>query len=407
MGSYKMCVSIASSGLGRSIGEKYVDEIHGVVKDAFFTGLVDEHNVESYPACQLSLVLVVTGGTEHVLREIASRSRHLALFYTSKYNSLPAVMEFLAYYRDQGREPLILEEYRGRGVIAGYIDMFARVMRAVDMLHGAGLGVIGGVSPWLIYSRIGEEALRSRINVEIINIGINELLKEFEEARVSEEEASRIISSAEEVAVEPREVYKAYRLYKALEALVRKYGLKGFTIKCFDIIPLLGTTACIALSLFNTSLTPASCEGDVPLLLSMALGEWVTMNPVFMANTVALSGNHVVFAHCTAPMIGGYKLLTHFETGLGVALRVNYKPGTPVTVYRIDNGFTRMRIGVGRIVEHEWSSEVCRTQVKVELRNPERLLMDSIGNHYAIVIGDHTRELELASKILGLRVEYV
>jgi len=66
-----------------------------------------------------------------------------------------------------------------------------------------------------------------------------------------------------------------------------------------------------------------------------------------------------------------------------------------------------MRIGVGRVVEHEWSGEVCRTQVKVELRNPERLLMDSIGNHYAIVTGDHARELELASKILGLRVEYV
>jgi len=31
MGNYKIRVSIASSSLGRSIGEKYVDEIHGVL----------------------------------------------------------------------------------------------------------------------------------------------------------------------------------------------------------------------------------------------------------------------------------------------------------------------------------------------------------------------------------------
>jgi len=48
------------------------------------------------------------------------------------------------------------------------------------------------------------------------------------------------------------EIQKAYRLYLAIKQVIAEKSLDGLTIKCFDIIKELDTTACLALSLLNT-----------------------------------------------------------------------------------------------------------------------------------------------------------
>ncbi len=402
-----ICLAVASSGLGIKIGEKYASELQDVAQAARFIGVFDEQSVKDYPVCDLSVILISTGGTEHILREIASKSHNMALLYLSKYNSLPATIEFLAYYREQGREPLIVEEYMGAGSLVGSLKKLAIINQAVNRLMSARLGVIGGISSWLIYSRTSEETVRSRIGAQLIDVNLEELVARYEKAQAGDEETHGIINSATGVSVENREVSKAYKLYRALESILKDNRLDGFTIKCFDMISRLKTTACVPLSLFNTDLLPASCEGDVPLLITMALGEWVTLTPVFMANVEGISSDHVTFAHCTSPIVGKYTLLTHFESGLGVGIRVDYGSSDKVTAFRLDSKLTRIRIGVGKLEEHEWSGEMCRTQLYIRLQGARKLVNESIGNHYAIIRGDYAEELEIAAKMLGLEIERI
>ncbi|WP_276814103.1 hypothetical protein [Desulfurococcus amylolyticus] len=403
---HDVCVSIASSMLGLNVAKEILRQLAEKIRGPRLIGLVTESNIARYPACDLSIIIVATGGTEHILQGIANNSRSVALLYNNKYNSLPATIEFLAYYREQGREPLMVTGYRDIEHLVELVERLSRIYSAVCRLRKAKLGVIGGISDWLIYSRVGSEYLKPLMDLQLSYIDTEELIKAYNEAVVNASEINDILGRAHETLVTSEEVAKALRLYKALQALITRYNLDGFTIKCFDIIPRLKTTSCLALALFNTMLIPASCEGDIPLLISMALGEWITLKPVFMANIAEITSDSIVLAHCTSPIIGGYTLVTHFESGLGVSLRVDYRVGDKVTVYRLDNKVSTLRLGVGYIERHEWSENMCRSQVRVKLLGAEKILRESIGNHYALIIGDYMDDLVAAAKLLGASIDY-
>jgi hypothetical protein len=102
-------------------------------------------------------------------------------------------------------------------------------------------------------------------------------------------------------------------------------------------------------------------------------------------------------AHCTVPRraVLGYRLQTHFETGLGVALSGDFAPG-PATVFKVGNpdlgGYfvSRAEILAGRP-----EPGLCRTQVRLHLQEPvEYFLHAALANHHLLVRGDHARRLD-------------
>ncbi|RLC35825.1 hypothetical protein DRH29_05720, partial [candidate division Kazan bacterium] len=103
----------------------------------------------------------------------------------------------------------------------------------------------------------------------------------------------------------------------------------------------------------------------------------------------------------------GFILKSHFETGKGVGISVKYKEGTMVTIARLSPDLSTLRIIKGKIKKGEpFSDKHCRTQVIVELESDGMILLDkSIGNHYAMVVGDYVLELKAFAKALGLNVE--
>jgi L-fucose isomerase-like protein len=139
----------------------------------------------------------------------------------------------------------------------------------------------------------------------------------------------------------------------------------------------------------------------------MALGLWATGEPVFMGNTAYVDRDHVYLAHCTAPLVAPYSLYTHFESGKGVGVRVEYPVNSEATIFRVDPDLTRLRIGAGVIEPREWSTNMCRTQIRLRLRNAREIISKPMGNHYALILGNHVEELSLAAKILGLEVEVI
>ncbi|MCY0868557.1 MAG: hypothetical protein OWQ48_04955 [Desulfurococcus sp.] len=401
------CFSIVTSTLGLSIGEGYGREIEDrIPRGVFYGGVVSDSNIDSLPECTVHTVLAATGGTEHLISRIAEKSRLLYVLYTDRYNSLPAVVETAAYLRDRGFK-FNVAEYRGVEELENLLSRISRVADAYRRIRECRFGVVGGVSPWLIYSTASSEIARGRGLGELVYIPLEELYEEYEKTVADGETVREVLSSAQSVVLkEPvREVERALRVYAALQRIVERYRLCGFTIKCFDLIQAKGTTACLAVSKFNTNLTPAGCEGDIPLLYSIALGSFATGNPVFMGNPSWIEDSEVVIAHCTSPIIGGYHIYTHFESNTGIGVRVEYPEGGKVTVYRLNNKLDTLRIGVGVITEHEWKPYLCRTQVKVKLAGARKILEESIGNHYALVLGDHSSELADLARLLDLKVD--
>ncbi|MGB9828398.1 MAG: hypothetical protein ACPLSM_07765 [Thermosphaera sp.] len=404
-----LCFSIASSSIGvnysRQIEKKVRGMLNSVNANIAYDGILDSPSAENIEECLLRVVFIATGGTEKIVAATAERSRFLILLAHKYYNSLPAAIEASSLLRRNGFKHVVkLVEPVEK--TAEVLEKVLRIANVIDRFRNARFGLIGGVSDWLVYSKLSPETLREKLGSEIVEIPVKALVKEYESAGPVED-FHGVWEKAAEVHVPRHEVEKALKMYVAVKSIIENYGLSGISIKCFDIIPLTGTTACLALSLLNSNGFPASCEGDLPLLVSMAMGEWISGKPVFMGNPSFIENNEVVIAHCTSPLIGRYLLHTHFETGRGVGVRVDYPVGGKVTVYRVDSDLEEVRIGVGTILAHEWSESWCRTQVRIRLSNPLMIVEEPIGNHYALLLGDYGSELEMFGKILGLKVSYM
>ncbi|MCX8193733.1 MAG: hypothetical protein N3G77_08000 [Nitrososphaeria archaeon] len=75
-----------------------------------FLGVVREENVEDTPKCLVHVILVATGGTENLIKILAERAQYTYLLYTRRHNSLPAVIESMAYLKKIGFR-IKVEEY--------------------------------------------------------------------------------------------------------------------------------------------------------------------------------------------------------------------------------------------------------------------------------------------------------
>ncbi|MEM4463086.1 MAG: hypothetical protein QXR98_02480 [Fervidicoccaceae archaeon] len=403
-----ICLIIATSVLGLELGKKFAKEIQeklsGMKDEIKFIGVISKKE-EIPQSCSSSIVLVATGGTEDVIVNIGNMSKNLHLFYHDSFNSLPATLESVAFLRQMGKEPH-LHKYDGPDSLLRMVDALERAKRGIEKLKSCRLGVVGGVSDWLVYSRVNPSDVKRKLGSEIVEIPLQELLELMDNID-AQQDMNEITKKARKIEVSREEISKALRVHGALLEIAKKYNLCGLTVKCFDLILAKRTTACLSMSLMNTKVFPAACEGDVPLLISMALGEFVTERPAFMGNPAILKKGEILIAHCTAPLISSFKLTTHFESNLGVGISVDYPYGEAVTIYRIDSGLEKIRIGKGRIKEWKWREDLCRTQVLIELENAEKILKKSIGNHYALIIGDWVEELSAAGELLGLNVETI
>jgi L-fucose isomerase-like protein len=126
------------------------------------------------------------------------------------------------------------------------------------------------------------------------------------------------------------------------------------------------------------------------LLLFALTGEFP-----FMANPAAVDteSNQVVLAHCTVPRraVSAYRLQTHFETGLGVALSGDFPPG-PATIFKVgDPGLGSYFVSGTEVLPGTPEPGLCRTQVRLRLQEPvDYFLKRSLANHHILVRGDHT-----------------
>lgn len=358
----------------------------------------------SYGTSDLDLIFVRTGGSEGLFKKVYDKLQGDVLLLTSgKSNSLAASLEILSFLNQEGRKGEVL--HGSAEYIAHRIDILAKVSKARKQLCGQKLGIIGEPSDWLISSRADKDAVRRKLGLELVDIPINELIEEASKNQnvAIAKEQEEIISGLRKDAPEAVRQYVegAIKIYVGLKCLVDKYGLSGLTVRCFDLLDTLGNTGCLALALLNSEGVPAGCEGDVPALLSMAIGNAITGQCGFQSNPSQIDPvlGQILLAHCTVPfnMVRNWSYNTHFESGIGVAVHGELPEGD-ATVFKVSGDLSRMFCEEAGLIENRYGSNLCRTQILLQLASPsvcsDYFLTNPIGNHHIVFTG---RQKELFS----------
>lgn len=352
----------------------------------------------------VGIVLVLTGGTEQLIVALSKLNRPIIYVYIPTMNSLPALMEALALIGDKHtiNTASINDPVKITSVINAY--------RALGVLKHMRLGLIGGASNWLVYSRASASTIKRSVGLTLVNISMDEIYRNIDSSDPPAELVSKIMSGAQGSTVSREELEKALGVYQALKGIIKSRHLDAISMRCFDLIESKGTTACVAFSLLNSDGIVSGCEGDVPSTVGMIIGSLISEKPVFMANPSYIKGNDLMVSHCTVPlsMVEGYLLMTHFESGLGVGIQGTILHSDQVTLYRLSNDLHRMRVLVGKPIIPEFDDDHCRTQIIIRVNGDlTRIVEDSIGNHYLLILGDHHRELEVIGKLLGGNVDEI
>ena len=350
-----------------------------------------------YGSHTLDLIYVRTGGTEGILRPLLPQLRRqsdrpLLLLTSGLSNSLAASMEILSYLNQQGIGGEII--HGSADYVNRRIRLLAQAAAARRQLQGCRLGIVGQPSDWLISSTADYQRVQTALGIQLIDIPMEEL-----QAIVAGTPDEMPAETTENAAIRAS-LPGAQRIYRALQTLVARHQLQGFTLRCFDLLTSLHNTGCLALAKLNADGIIAGCEGDVPAMLSMALARSVTGLSGFQANPAHINPEtgEVLFAHCTIPlnMVERYELDPHFESGIGVGIR-GYMPTGDVTVFKVSGDLSRHFIAEGQLLRCQAEPNLCRTQLLIRLddaRQTADFLTRPIGNHHIILPGRQRQVLE-------------
>lgn len=338
----------------------------------------------------LDIIFVRTGGTEGLFKDIFPMpGGRIVLLTSGKSNSLAASMEILSYLNQRGCKGEIIHgsiEY-----IARRIQVLARAQAAFCKLKGQNLGVIGQPSDWLISSSPDKDRIKELLGLNLVDIPIDELIAE----------AAVAVIPVTDVCNDMPEALRKYsegalKIYSALKSIIERYRLSALTLRCFDLLDTLDNTGCLALAMLNAEGIPAGCEGDVPALVTMTVGNALTGSCGFQANPSRIDPmtGEMLFAHCTVPldMVRRYSFNTHFESGIGIAIHGEIPEG-PATVFKISPDLTRSSIIGAELLSNPYERNLCRTQITLKV--PEEICRDyflkrPVGNHHIIFSGDHS-----------------
>ncbi len=371
-----------------------LDELRRITNDNYI--LVDDvnelqgHNV---------LILVQSGGSENIfLNEIYPyfKGPYYLLTYGAN-NSLAASLEILAFLN---------QKYEKAEVLHGDIKYIAsRIEYLFNKKEDnkVRLGVFGHPSDWLISSNVDYQKALKVFNIELVDVSNEELKTQILKYIDIDYhyDFKKIFESKDTLT-------KSYAIYEALKDLVNKLDLKGFTIRCFDLLNITKQTSCYALAKLNSEGIIATCEGDIPSMISMYVIKKVLNLSAFQVNPqfIYQDKKEVSFAHCTIPldMVKDYKLMTHYESNMGLAIKGDIKEGD-CTVFKISSDLKTFYVAKGKLVQDEFSNTRCRTQVKVIFDNEiDYFLSSTLSNHHIIIYGRYASLLSEYLKSLGLNI---
>ena len=340
-------------------------------------------------------IYIRTGGTEGMFKRV-HEGKPARLITSGRSNSLAASMEILSYLRQKGisgdilhGSPEEIAQAIRRPVHMGSSRLIRNFESYGPLLSGKRYGVIGKPSDWLISSGTDYKKVYDRLGAELIDIPISELTTAIESS-------SRDIPAGLKAMnlpkygrpISERDFGLSAGIYWALKGIIAKYRLDGFTLRCFDLLTSVGNTGCLALSLLNTEGVIATCEGDIPAMMSMAAGKAIFGVDGFQANLSRIEGDRMLFAHCTVPIsaVADYCYDTHFESGIGVGIHGEFPAPSKAILFKLAPKCREFICEEVEIEANQYEDNLCRTQVWIKSTGDLRdyMLGSPLGNHHII-----------------------
>ncbi len=351
-------------------------------------------NVDEVKKSKYCIVFVGGGGTESEFLKVYKKlPSNIYLLTTKVNNSLAASMEILSFLYDKKINSEIL--HGSIEQIAKRISQIGNNFNTLNLLSKTCIARIGRPSDWLIASDVNADKLLRKFGVRVIDIDMDEFIAEINKNAYEEDDWT---TEFKKLKFNDEEMQKALSVYGAILRLKEKYQFNALTVRCFDLLTTVKTTSCIALSLLNAQGIHSACEGDVPSLMSMIIAKTLTQKPVFQSNPSIIDkdNNQVLLAHCTLPfdMSSSKELMTHFESGIGVALRGKIQEGE-ATVFKCSGLLDRYFCSSAKITQNLEDMDSCRTQIMVKLdRSVEYFFRQPIGNHHIVINGDYAGDID-------------
>lgn len=342
-------------------------------------------DIDDFYNADLSLILIQSGGSEQLfLKQFKKLKGPYYLLTYGHNNSLAASLEILSYLKDHNLNGEVL--HGSNEYIAKRINELITNKNEVKYRYG----IIGKPSDWLIASNVNYNDAISDLSVQLVYIPIDEVVKYYKLSKLT-------FNNEANLNFDEKELYKAERLHNALKTIKEKYKLDGLTIRCFSLLSKLKTTACVSLSLFNKENIVATCEGDIATMLTMHITNKLFNQAGFQANPsrIDVFNSKMVLAHCTLPlsMCKTYSANTHFESGIGVAIKGELKE-EKVTIFKLSKNLKNYYVTTGTILHNLNETNLCRTQIEIKVdENIEYFLNRPYGNHHVIIYGDHKQEI--------------
>lgn len=373
-------------------GDAFIEEINNELFDKDF------ELVENDESALFNVIFIETGGSEqHFLKIERELPRPIILLSDCLNNSLPACLEIKSFLANNNEDCILL--FGKEKDVASALVEISRIAQAQKMMDNANLGVIGKPSDWLIASMVDYEEVKRVFNVNLIDITSKELKMEINKGILDN---IPLKDKFAKIYKDEKVLNGALEIYSGLKRVIANYKLIGLTIRCFDLIEEYQNTACLALAMLNDEGIIATCEGDIPSMLSMLLIKAACDKPSFQANPSKIvfgsekEDNIVLFAHCTIPlsMTSKYEFMTHFESGLGIGIRGKMNLGE-VTIFKLSRDLKNYLLIAGEIKENLTLSNYCRTQISVKLLDEDLypLINKSYGNHVIISYGDNIGDI--------------
>jgi len=319
-------------------------------------------------------VAVLTGGTEALFLKLVDEGKvsldEPVFIIASGYsNSLAASLEILSWIQQHegtGRVITSLEQINDR---ADRMEPGAKTADSqFPKANGLRLGVVGEPSDWLIASKVDDAYILEKTGIQLVHIPIEEV------------SSLGVVDSG---------LKGAEQIYERLKEIVARYDLNGLTLRCFDLLTTVKNTGCIALSHLNDEGIPASCEGDIPLLLTMILAKQMYGRIGFQVNPARIGDDgRMLFAHCTIPlkMTVSHSLDTHFESGIGVGIHGELPLGK-YRLMKLSADLSHLVDEPVELVANQYEQNLCRTQVWLQA-TPElaqQLLTRPLANHHLLI----------------------
>lgn len=353
--------------------------------------LLDKHefnivDIDELYNADLSLILIQSGGSEQLfLNNLSKLKEPFYLLTYGNNNSLAASLEILSYIKDNNLKGEVL--HGTTSYLNSRINELLTTSNKNNELYR--YGVIGKPSDWLIASNVNYNDVLNLLNVKLVDIDINEVIDLYNSDK---DLYSDLVFKYDEV-----ELNNALKLNHVLNYIKEKYCLDGLTIRCFDLLDSIKTTSCLSLALLNEKNIVATCEGDIPTMLSMHILNKVTNQVGFQANPSRIDKekSEMVLAHCTLPlnMCKSFTLDSHFESGIGVAIRGKLKE-QKVTIFKLSRNLKDYYVTTGTIIKNLDENNLCRTQILLKVDdNIEYFLNRPYGNHHVVVYGDFKKDI--------------